>query len=148
MMDSLFVGFRGQNNASCALVQAVSPFHFLLTNSFSGLKKDIDGIKADHTAVYLFGVDKNLRNSLRIETAAEKDNVRISSCLDTDVLRKKLEISGIGVQLSQKPTEYLCNEAYWWLLRKFGGNAVLIHIPSIKHFDESWIGKIRQALTC
>ena len=147
MNDSLWIGFKGRNNASCALAQAVSPHHFLLTNSYSGLKKDIDGMIDDPDAVYFFGVDKNLKDSFRIEKEAEKDGIRMATRLDTEALRKNLEASGIRVELSQKPTKYLCNEAYWWLLRKFGGKVVLIHIPTTKSFDESRLAQIRQALT-
>ncbi len=38
----LFVGFKGKNNASSVLVEELPSEHLLLTNSFTGLKKDID----------------------------------------------------------------------------------------------------------
>ena len=142
----LFVGFKGKSNASGLLVQSISSSHSLLTNSFAGLKKDIETINADCNPVYLFGVDKNLKDSLRIEKAAEKDSVRLETCLDTDTILEKLKASGIKACVSESPTQYLCNEAYWELLRKFGGRAVLIHMPTIRYNDVSWPAKIQQAL--
>ena len=146
MGNSLFIGFKGKNNASAVLAEALSPCCCLLTNSFSGLEKDIEGIKEGCDAVYLFGIDKNLKDSLRVETAAEKEGTRLETCLDTDALRKHLEAAGIRTGSSGTPTHYLCNEAYWRLLRRFSGRAVLIHIPALRHFDEAWIPLIRQAV--
>lgn len=42
----LFVGFKGENNASGKLVELISHEHLLLTNSFGGLQKDMLDIKA------------------------------------------------------------------------------------------------------
>ena len=39
------------------------------------------------------------------------------------------------------------NYAYWHLLRKFTGNVVLIHIPTIKHADKVFEEKMRSALS-
>ncbi len=146
MNDSLWIGFKGRNNASAILARSLSPRCFLLTNSFAALEKETEGIETGYSAVYLFGVDKDLKESFRIEEAAEKDGIRMETCLDTDVLRKKLEAAGINTELSGNPTKYLCNEAYWHLLRKFDGKAVLIHIPTLKHYDESWPAKLMQVL--
>ena len=44
-----FICFKGQNNSSSILVNALSQKHYLLTNSFDGLKKDIDKLPADYT---------------------------------------------------------------------------------------------------
>ncbi len=44
--------------------------------------------------------------------------------------------AGIASTISTDPTQYLCNEAYWWLLEKYKGKAVLIHIPTIKYYND------------
>ncbi len=131
----LFVGFKGINNSSALLVDQLSSHKFLLTNSFTGLKKDIGSLPAEYDAVYLFGADKNLTDSFRIEKYAERNGIQLSTILDTEDIRKKLTQAGITSTISTEPTHYLCNEAYWWLLEKYKGKAVLIHIPTIKHFD-------------
>ena len=40
----LLTGFKGKNNSSSILVQSISENYRLLTNSFEGLKKDIEEI--------------------------------------------------------------------------------------------------------
>ena len=40
-MKTLFIGFRGKNNTSSQLVNQLDEDILLLTNSFSGLEKDI-----------------------------------------------------------------------------------------------------------
>ena len=42
MSRRLYIGFKGKNNSSCIPVQFISKNHYLLTNSFGGLRKDIE----------------------------------------------------------------------------------------------------------
>lgn len=79
----------------------------------------------------MFGVDKNLKNTEKIEQAAERETVELSA-LDLEGLAERLKSYGIENFICSKPTHYLCNEAYWYILRKLKGRAVFIHIPSIK----------------
>ncbi len=55
------------------LVSRLSGQRSFLTNSITVLKKDIDGLPTDFDSVYLFGSDKNLTDSFRIEQCADKD---------------------------------------------------------------------------
>ena len=146
MSDNLFIGFKGKNNSSGLLVNSLSSHSCLLTNSFEGLKKDIEKIPFDYEKAYLFGVDKNLHASFRIEQFAETGGILYPSVLDLEGLAKRFAIYGINAALSTSPTKYLCNAAYGHLIAKFNGNAVLIHIPTIKHFDRAWITGIKQIL--
>ena len=142
--EKLFVGFKGKNNSSAILVSALSAQSCLLTNSFEGLRKDIEDLPPDYDEVWLFGVDKGLETSVRIERVAEKDGIRHSTKLDAEDLAARFLGVGLKAITASHPTEYLCNEAYWHLLGKYDGKAVLIHVPTIKHFDEEWISKIKQ----
>ena len=146
MPNSLFIGFKGKNNSSGILANSFSPQSYLLTNSFEGLKKDIEKIPSGYEKAYLFGVDKNLQDSLRIERFAETGGVLRASVLDLEGLAKQFPLYGINADLSAATTKYLCNAAYGHLIEKFNGNAVLIHIPTIKHFDQAWISDIKQIL--
>ncbi len=146
MANSLFIGFKGKNNSSGILVNSLSTQSCLLTNSFEGLKKDIEKIPLGYDKVYLFGVDKNLYHSFHIERYAEKDGVQYASVLDLDKLAKQFSLYGIDAAISATPTQYFCNAAYGHLIIKFNGNAALIHIPTIKHFDKTWISGIKQIL--
>ena len=145
-MKKLIVGFKGKNNSSSILVSSISSEYFLLTNSFEGLRKDIEGLSDDYDEVYLFGVDKNLSNSFRIEKMAEKDGDTLQSKLDLESLRERLASFMIKTEISSTPTKYLCNEAYLYLLEKYKGNAALIHIPTIKNFKEEWISSVKKAI--
>ena len=118
MCRKLYIGFKGKNNASCILAKAISADSYLLTNSFEGLKRDIDALCCSYNSVILFGIDKNLTNTVRIEKAAEKDTKHYS-VLNLEDLSAQLEAIGVSNYLSDKPTHYLCNAAYWYLLRKF-----------------------------
>ena len=144
MNRKLYIGFKGKNNASCILAKSISANSFLLTNSFEGLKRDIDSLSCAYDSVILFGIDKNLTDTVRIEKVAEKDT-RYCSELNLEYLSAQLDAVGISNYLSDKPTHYLCNDAYWYLLRKFNGKAVLIHIPSIKNISEHLIEKLKLA---
>ncbi len=134
-MKMLHIGFKGKNNTSSMLVKSISANGYLLTNSFKGLKRDIESLSDDYDCVILFGIDKNLCDTVRIERVAEK-GTREVSLLDLESMSAQLDAIGIVNYISNKPTRYLCNEAYWHLLRKFNGKAVLVHIPSIKNMNE------------
>ena len=146
MENTLFIGFKGNNNSSNILVSSLSSNHILLTNSFTGLKKDIEELSSDYDEVYLFGVNKNLCDSFSIESVAEKDGKRLESKLDLEELKERFASFMIIADISKVPSKYLCNEAYWYLLEKSKGNAVLIHIPTIKNFKEEWIESFKKAI--
>ena len=146
MRNTLLIGFKGKNNSSNILVSSLSSNHILLTNSFMGLKKDIEELSSDYDEVYLFGVNKNLCDSFSIESVAEKDEKRLESKLDLETLQERFASFMIKADISKVPSKYLCNEAYWYLLEKFKGNAVLIHIPTIKNFKEEWIESFKKAI--
>ena len=130
----LYIGFKGKNNSSSILVNSLSSQGCLLTNSFAGLKKDIDNLSGNYDEVYLFGVDKTLTDSFRIEQCADRENIRLTTVLDLKVISERLSAAGIKSTLSDTPTHFLCNEAYWYLLEKYRGRAMLIHIPTIKNY--------------
>ena len=49
----LFTGFKGKNNSSCILAEQLSQEHLLLTNSYAGLKRDIDCIDKEYDLVVM-----------------------------------------------------------------------------------------------
>ena len=140
----LLTGFKGKNNSSRKLVQAISENYRLLTNSFDGVKKDIEGIDGDFDFVIMFGCDKNLKDSVRIERFAEKNGEKITSALDLENISKRLGNVGIKNIISDVTGAYLCNEAYWSALKKFNNKAVFIHIPTFKNIDDDFIKKMKK----
>lgn len=143
----LFVGFKGKNNASGKLAAVISSEHLLLTNSFEGLKKDIDSAGEEYDRVILFGVDKTLTSSVRIEKSAAKDDKKIYSELDLSDLIGSIKAVEIEAEISDDPKNSLCNEAYWQALTKYAGRAVFIHIPTIRYADEMFLDKLKRVFT-
>lgn len=144
----LFTGFKGKNNSSGNLVQTISQNYRLLTNSFDGVKKNIEEISDDFDFVIMFGCDKNLEDSVKIERFAEKNGDKIASVLSLENISKKLGAAGIKNFISDIPGHYLCNEAYWYALQKFQNKVVFIHIPTIKNLDCSFIAKMKEFVIC
>lgn len=143
MSKTLFVGFKGKNNSSGLLAESISPDHLLLTNSFAGLKRDIDSVSGEYDRIVLFGVDKNLTSNVRIEKAAVLNGEKITSLLELEKIADVLNSAGIQTLISDAPTAYLCNEAYMHLLEKYSGRAVLIHIPTIKNANDVFLNKMK-----
>lgn len=143
----LFVGFKGKNNASGKLAAVISSEHLLLTNSFEGLKKDIDLAGEEYDRVILFGVDKTLTSSVRIEKSAAKDDKKRNSKLDLSDLIGSITAVEIEAEISDDPKNSFCNDAYWHALTKYAGRAVFIHIPTIKYADEMFLDKLKRVFT-
>ena len=141
----LFAGFKGKNNTSSLLVEELPLDHLLLTNSFTGLKKDIDSISREYDQVIMFGVDKTLTSMVRIEKYAVKEGIKCASKLDLEKTAESINAAGVQSVISERPTAYLCNEAYWHALNKFSGRAVFIHVPTIKHMDKHLAEAIKLA---
>lgn len=133
-MSRLFVGFKGQHNASCILVNALSEKPHLLTNSFDRLEKDIEALP-DADEVFLFGIDAKLKDAVRIEASAENNGIRRYSALDLSIIKQQVTDAGIFCTVVDRPTHYLCNAAYWHALDKYP-KAVFIHIPPKKYIDD------------
>ncbi len=144
-MKECIIAFKGKNNASYILANYLCENPHLLTNSFKGLRKDIEALDDNFDFVLMFGIDKMLKNTIRIEAVAEIENCRLSSSVDLSDISTRLSNAGIDNYISTDPTHYLCNEAYWYALKKFNGNAVFIHIPSIKNICDEFLDKMKAA---
>ena len=130
-MRRLYTAFKGSHNTSFQLVNLTNGDRLFLTNSFQGLEKDILSLSTDYDAIYMFGIDKNLKNSIRIETCANYNGESVDTFFDILSLEKVIKDSGITYTISNKPTAYLCNAAYYHMLKK-NRNTIFIHMPSIK----------------
>lgn len=151
----LFVGFKGKRNSSFMLVRELLQesrqqvdgalkSYCLLTNSFEGVRRNIEAIEDSYNFVIMFGCDKNLEGSVRLERFAQKDGIKCETALDIKLLSETLSRGGIRNVISDVPTHYLCNEAYWYALQKFESKVMFIHIPTLKNIDESFISKMKE----
>lgn len=142
LMRVLYTGFKGKNNSSYQLVSNISGEKLFLTNSFEGLKKDIVNVKDSYDLVVMFGLDTSLKDAVRIERVTELEGVEIVTEIDCDKICGCLTANGVGCAVSNIPTQYLCNVAYFHMLQKVSGKAVFIHVPSTKNMSEGLIEKI------
>ena len=140
-MKTLFIGFRGKHNASAMLAHQLSKDSLLLTNSFAGLERDILSVAEDYDFVCMFGVDKTLNDAVRIEQCAMLQGIKASSTYDIQDLSRKMVEHNIHHSISNVPTQYLCNAAYYHILCK-NTNSVFIHIPSIRGMDDSLMDRL------
>lgn len=129
-MKTLFTAFKGVYNTSFQLVYQIDRNSLFLTNSFNGLEKDISFVADNYNAVYMFGVDKTLGEKIRIETCANFNNEIVNTNFDIQSLGINLRSKSIHYSVSNAPTHYLCNAAYYHMLKK-NKNTVFIHIPSL-----------------
>ena len=104
-MKILYTGFKGKNNASCQLLSRITGDKLFLTNSFAGLKRDIISISGKYDLAIMFGLDKNLKNSIRVETVAEYDGCRMTTELDVKKMIEFLEMEGLKCAISCIPTK-------------------------------------------
>ncbi|MDE7284355.1 MAG: hypothetical protein K2N85_12355 [Lachnospiraceae bacterium] len=145
-MSILYVAFKGNGNSGNKIVRSLSGDKVFLTNSYSGLKKDIENINGTYDLVYMFGLDKGLKGNIRIDCVAGRGDEYLYSDVDFNSIAAKLNKSGIVANIGKIPTHYLCNEAYWYMLRKFNGHVVFFHVPSVKYITEDLIEKVRTVL--
>ena len=141
-MNILYTGFKGKNNSSFQLLNRFSGSKVYLTNSFGGLERDIRGILDNYDMIVMFGVDTHLKDAVRIESAAEYDGIKKFSKIDCDRMCDYLKSGGVQSSVSEVPTWYLCNAAYYHMLNKTDGKAIFIHLPSIKNMSETMIKNI------
>lgn len=141
-VDIIYTAFKGKNNSSCQLLSKISGEKLFLTNSFEGLKCDITRISDTYSLVMMFGVDTNLKDMVRIERVAEYDGREETTKIDCEMIRKHMEENDVRCIISEVPTRFLCNAAYYHMLQKTDGKAVFIHIPSLKNMTETMMGKL------
>ena len=141
-MKVLYTGFKGKNNSSYQLLSRILGHKLFLTNSFDGLKKEIMNITDQYDLVVMFGLDTSLKDTVRIESIAEWDGEERATEIDCDEICGCLTTNGVRCAVSNIPTRYLCNAAYFHMLEKVSGKAVFIHIPSTKNMSEGLTEKI------
>ena len=87
----LYTCFKGKNNASFQLVSEICGDKLYLTNSFDGLKRDIANQSKEYAFVIMFGIDKNLKNRIRIERVAEYNGVVARTKADVEKIKGRFD---------------------------------------------------------
>lgn len=144
-MRILYTGFKGKNNTSSQLVASLDAPTLLLTNSFQGLQREVEALNDEYDAVVMIGTDKALTKSIRFDLRAENEGENFCSAYNIDPLIIKCNEMHIAYSVSIKPTQYLCNAAYWHMLQK-NRNTIFMHIPSLKGMDAEFMCLLAEAL--
>jgi len=145
-MRILYVGFKGKNNTSFQLVSALDGECLFLTNSFSGAERDIEALRTEYDAIIMFGSDKSLSNAVRIEKTAALHGDTRKTVLSADQMAERFIKNGISCEISEKPTQYLCNDAYYRMLQKTDGKTIFIHIPGSRYMTDELMASIIRSL--
>ena len=145
-MRILYVGFKGKNNTSFQLVSALDGERLFLTNSFSGIERDIEALSTDFDAVVMFGLDKSLCDAVRIEKMAALHSDTLSTVLSTEQIAERFAKNGIRCEITERPTHYLCNDAYYRMLQKTDGRAMFIHIPGSRYMTDELMASVIRSL--
>lgn len=145
-MRILYTGFKGRNNSSYRLLSKISGEKLYLTNSFDGLKKDIDDNSGTYDLVVMFGLDKDLKNSVRIETVAEYNGIGKTTKVNVEKIIQCMNENELECVVSCVPTKYLCNTAYFYMLQKTERKAIFIHIPSLKNMSEDMLENLSDCM--
>lgn len=140
-MKTLFTAFKGKNNTSFRLVSRLEGEALLLTNSFDGLERDILALSEVYDRIYMFGSDPTLENEIRIEARATWEAEVLTTSFDLESLSDRLHRAQIPHRISEEPGNFLCNSAYFHMLRK-NSNTVFIHIPSLRGMDSTFMEQL------
>lgn len=146
-MSLLFTAFKGGHNSSYNLIKDLGSDKLFLTNSFDGLRNDIENYDCGaYTAVIMFGLDTKLKDKARIEVCAKNDSKILNTALDATRISQAFSANGALNVVSDKTEISLCNYAYYLMLEKMSGQAIFIHIPSQKFLTEEFKKSIIQSL--
>lgn len=147
-MSILLTAFKGVHNSSYRIVQKFEHDKLYLTNSYNGIDRDVSGFDfIGYNAVIMFGLDKNLKDSIRIEPQAVLDNTVQNTIYDVVRVKDILGSLGVDAVIAKRPTAYLCNRAYYKVLEIMRGRALFIHIPPERYLKEEMKTNIQKAIS-
>lgn len=140
----LLTAFKGKYNTSKMLLDGVDGSHIhrkLLTNSFAACEREIvEAIAAYQPEHVISFGQKPMVNSLYIEPAASNNGEIMKSTFNISALINSLSVYGIPYKVSENPSNYLCNHAYYHGLQYIEKNGlntkmIFIHVPDRKRFE-------------
>lgn len=83
----------------------------------------------------MLGLRNNLKKSIRIETTAGIESYTVNTYINYKVLHEYFNLNGISCLINEKPTNYLCNYAYYKVLQR-NKKAIFIHVPKLKNIKD------------
>lgn len=128
-MKVLLTAFYGKYNASNMLVKMIDANvdKLILTNSFVKLEQELNNTSLEeYDQILMFGINKFLKDEIRLEQTAKLDDM-LNTCIDIKLI-SELCNKYIKTSINNVPTKYLCNSAYYHILKR-NKNVLFIHIP-------------------
>ena len=118
-MKVLYTGFQGFNNPSKLIVNNINEDKIIFNNFYNEidrvlLKNDIE----KYDFIIMLGLRNNLKKSIRIETTAGIESYTVNTYINYKVLHEYFNLNGISCLINEKPTNYLCNYAYYKVLQR------------------------------
>ncbi|MGN0403081.1 MAG: hypothetical protein ACI4HQ_12600 [Acetatifactor sp.] len=144
MEKVLYVAFRGINNSSYQLVRQMNAETFYITNSFTGVRRDIDSLPMSYEKIIMFGLDKDLHETIRFDRIAQKNGDQLFTLMDLTPYLYRAKQHDVPYTISETPTTYLCNEAYFYMMRKMKCPVLFIHIPSMPHMSNDFLERLKK----
>lgn len=145
-MKILFAGFKGKNNSSKLLLDAMrcnENNKIYLTNSYkaseSQLIKQLQ--EKEYDCAVIFGQWKRVaKNTLRLETTAKKGRYAYQTDFPYTKLAKNLQNLGYMSDISNFAGRWLCNNIYFYGLRHLAQTEsqckmIFIHLPKDELVD-------------
>ena len=142
MKNILYAGFKGANNSSSHVVNSLDGNKILLTNSFGGISRDIETLNSKYEKIIMYGLDKTLKDTIRFEKTAKSGHDLIYSTADLSEYISKAERMNLNYTISEHPTHYLCNEAYYRMMKKMDCSVLFVHIPTLKNMSTNFFEKL------
>ena len=135
-MKILFTCFNGFNNTSKVIIDKINNDKLLFNNSY----KDIDIQLAnsnveEYDLIIMLGLRINLKKSIRVEINSFLNDELVTTNLSYCNVKKYFNDNGISCIVNDKPTNYLCNYAYYKVLQK-NKNTIFIHVPKLKNIKD------------
>ena len=136
-MKILFTGFNGFNNTSKVIIdKKINNDKLLFNNSYKEIDNQLVDINVeDYELIIMLGLRSNLKRSIRLEVNSLLNDELVTTNLSYCNVKKYFNDNGISCIVNDKPTNYLCNYAYYKVLQK-NKNTIFIHVPELKNIKD------------
>lgn len=133
----LVTAFKGKFNTSKVIVDKLSNSFdkCYLTNSFVTSIKELSRLELEkYELIIMLGINKQLKKKIHLERYALLED-KLETDVDLFYVNQLFNIQEIESSINEKPTRYLCNNAYYHTLLR-NNKTVFIHVPGLSKINE------------
>ena len=135
-MKILFTGFNGFNNTSKVIIDKINNDKLLFNNSYKEIDNQlVNSNVEEYDLIIMLGLKSNLKRSIRLEVNSFLNDELVTTNISYCNVKKYFNDNGISCIVNDKPTNYLCNYAYYKVLQK-NKNTIFIHVPKLKNIKD------------